>query len=475
MSKCYTGAAGRPIMWDRERTFTELMDDKSRKFFEEVVAKICSFPLSLWDSGNLVIALNHPDGLPAENLTRKGVSDWFTALDCDTGKSDVFATADGVCRCFPVRTNLEIIGALVIGPVDEKILPRILAAGKLLAGVTELVVWTNLKQSMMMEVHGEAMSTSYDDLLRKNRELEESERRYRELAEDLEVQVTRKTAELKKAYVRLLQTEKMASIGQLAAGIAHEINNPLAFVKSNINAAFQGVQEISSVVKALQEIMTLDSVIPDPRFETLRKHVTGDAGQTLNALMKDFDELIPETLEGIARVQRIVADLKEFSHIDDAEVDRIDIHRTLDSTLSVLTHELSPGIEIVRKYGEDLPKINCHPQQIGQILMNLILNAIEAIPDTGKIVIRTSCWGNEINIEIADTGRGIPTENLPRIFDPFFTTKPVGQGTGTGLSICYEVIKAHGGNIEVISKPGVGTAFKITLPVGYAKDADSHV
>jgi len=465
------------VEWDRERKFSELIDEKTRDFFQDVVEETCIFPWSLWENEGLILSAKRMEAGYPETVLGPKMAEWFQLTDGGE-QPDYFETERGLCLAFPVRYAFDIAGVLVIGPLPKEDTPfeggqggpfssytQARATGKLLAGLTELVLWTNLKQSLMIDAQSQIMAFNYEEIVQKNKELGESEGRYRELAESLEVKVKEKTAELQKAYVRLLQADKMASIGQLAAGVAHEINNPLAFIKSNINSSFQMVGELMDKIKTCRAVSAELRDVSDPCLQPLKEIFADRSGQDLDYLLKDLESLVTETLEGVARVQKIVADLKEFSHIDDGEVSLLDVHRSLDTTLSVLRHELRPGIKIVRRYVHNLPPIKCRPHQIGQVLMNVLLNAIQAIDDQGEIMIRTSLADGMVKIEIGDTGRGIPPENLPRIFEPFFTTKPVGRGTGTGLSVCYEAVKAHGGTIEAASEAGKGTAITIMLPV----------
>ncbi|TSA05994.1 MAG: histidine kinase [Deltaproteobacteria bacterium] len=452
------------VEWDRERKFSELIDEKTRDFFRDVVEEACFSPWSLWEKEGLILSAKRMEAGYPETVLGLRMAEWFQLTDGGE-QPDHFETERGLCLAFPVRYDFDIAGVLVIGPVAEKNdLSQARATGKLLAGLTELVLWTNLKQSLMIDAQSQIMAFNYEEIVQKNKELEESEGRYRELAESLEIKVKEKTAELQKAYVRLLQADKIASIGQLAAGVAHEINNPLAFIKSNINSSFQMVGELMDKIKTCRAVSAELRDVSDPRLQPLKEIFADRSGQDLDYLLKDLESLVTETLEGVARVQKIVADLKEFSHIDDGEVSLLDVHRSLDTTLSVLRHELRPGIKIVRRYVHNLPPVKCRPHQIGQVLMNVLLNAIQAIDDEGEIMIRTSLADGMVKIEIGDTGRGIPPENLPRIFEPFFTTKPVGRGTGTGLSVCYEAVKAHGGTIEAASEAGKGTVITIMLP-----------
>jgi signal transduction histidine kinase/ligand-binding sensor domain-containing protein len=262
------------------------------------------------------------------------------------------------------------------------------------------------------------------------------------------------------AQNQLLQSEKMASVGQLAAGVAHEINNPIAFVQSNLGALRNYLDIIFLQLndyEALEWQKTFDAA-PRAALAAVRERV--DTG----FVRKDVSELIHETAEGIVRVVKIVADLKDFSHVNQEEWQQADLHRGLDSTLNVAAHELKYRAEVIKEYGE-IPLLDCMPFQINQVFMNLLVNAAQAMDQRGTITIRTGSDAEQIWVQIADTGKGIRPEHLNRVFEPFFTTKPVGKGTGLGLSVSYSIIKMHGGTIDVDSVPGKGTMFTVRLPV----------
>jgi len=275
----------------------------------------------------------------------------------------------------------------------------------------------------------------------------------------LESELNRRLQENQQIQLQLLQSEKMAAIGQLSAGIAHEINNPIGFVNSNLNALNQYVTQLFQLLAAYESIIASH---PDPLATT--KMRTLQAENNLNFLLSDTPQLIEESLEGLMRVRAIIQDLKSFSHLDNEIWEQADIHKCLDSTLNIIWNEVKYNCSIIKQYGE-LPKLYCLPAQLNQVFMNLLINAAQAITDKGEITITTGCNANEAWISISDTGQGISAEHLSRLFDPFFTTKPVGKGTGLGLSISQSIVQKHAGRIEVESELGKGTCFRIFLPI----------
>ena len=262
---------------------------------------------------------------------------------------------------------------------------------------------------------------------------------------------------LAEVHNQLLQSEKMASIGQLAAGVAHEINNPIGFVNSNLGTLAQYVEDLLRLIDACE---TGDTAT----VSRVREEID------LPFLRADVVSLLEESRDGIQRVKQIVQDLKDFSHVDEAEWQFADLHKGLDSTLNVVNNEIKYKAEVVKEYG-NIPCVECLSSQINQVFMNLLVNAAHAMDEDrrGRITVRTGVRtdvdGGEVWVEIADNGKGIPPENITRIFDPFFTTKPIGKGTGLGLSLAYGIIEKHHGRIEVESKVGKGTTFRVILPV----------
>ncbi len=289
---------------------------------------------------------------------------------------------------------------------------------------------------------------------------------------------TRKALEdLRKTQSQLLQSEKMASIGQLAAGVAHEINNPTGFVHSNLGSLKKYVNRILDLIHSYEE--GLNSLKGDSSkdiaafcegMEQLKKKLK------IDFILDDLKNLIDESLNGTERIKKIVADLKNFSRVDQEEMKPADINEGLESTLNVVWNELKYKCTVEKKFG-DLPQTCCNMGQLNQVFMNLLVNAAQSIEKRGTITISTSFENGSggtqasktnhghIRIMIHDTGSGIPGEKLDRIFEPFYTTKEVGKGTGLGLSIAYDIISKHHGEIKVESKVGQGTTFNIILPL----------
>lgn len=269
-----------------------------------------------------------------------------------------------------------------------------------------------------------------------------------------------------KMRVQLVQSDKLASIGQLAAGVAHEINNPVGFVSSNLNA-------LSGYIDTLQGLDSLNERLVEAARQGLSREIAGlikeieafrDASD-IRFTLKDSADLVAESKDGLQRIQSIVKGLKEFSHSAEAEMVRSDVNTCLEAAVKLGWHELKYKAEVVKELGA-VPLISCKPQQLTQVFLNMLVNASQAIEEKGSILVRSRLDGEEVKIEISDTGCGIPEDVIKRIFDPFFTTKPVGKGTGLGLSIAYGIISEHGGRIGIASEPGIGTCVTISLPTG---------
>jgi two-component system NtrC family sensor kinase len=277
----------------------------------------------------------------------------------------------------------------------------------------------------------------------------------------LEHLVQREIDERKQLESQLVQSEKLASLGQLAAGVAHEINNPIGFISSNLGTLdgyFKQLQEMLDAYRDAEEAIGSSELVE--RLQQLRERIE------LEFLRDDIPLLIKESKEGISRVGQIVKNLKDFSRVDsNQEWQWANLQQGIESTLNIVANELKYKADVVKDY-QVLPDIECLPSQINQVIMNLIVNASQAIgPERGTLTLRTGLAVETVWIEVEDTGSGIAPQCLPKIFDPFFTTKPVGQGTGLGLSLSYGIVKKHRGEISVRSEVGVGTTFRVELPV----------
>jgi len=291
-----------------------------------------------------------------------------------------------------------------------------------------------------------------DDISERKRQEEELKSNYEHLRALNE--------QLENAQNQLLQSEKMASIGQLAAGVAHEINNPIGFVNSNLGTLKNYVDQLLSVIHAYNAADPLLAGHPEFSASIAARKAEAD----LDFLGDDIQSLIKESREGIARVTRIVQDLKDFSRIDSMDWAQGNLEQGLDSTLNIAMNEIKFKADVVKEYA-GIPDIECLGSQLNQVFMNLLVNAAHAIETHGTITIRTGTTHDAVWVEIADTGRGIPPENLKRIFDPFFTTKAIGKGTGLGLSLAYSIVQKHHGKLDVSSKVGVGSCFRVEIPV----------
>jgi PAS domain S-box-containing protein len=253
------------------------------------------------------------------------------------------------------------------------------------------------------------------------------------------VLVARDLREVASLRSRLVVSDRLAAVGQLAAGIAHEINNPVAFVRANLG--------------------TLSRLLDD-----IGAKLPTDLAHLLEAPLHEGHEVIEESLDGIGRVAEIVRNVKDFSHAGEAEHRRMDVNALLDSTLRVAAAQLPPGCVVERDYGE-IPPVLCTPQELKQVFLNLVINASQAIEAGQGIRLRSRLEGNRVVVLVEDEGSGMAPEVAARVFDPFFTTKPVGTGTGLGLSISYQIVRSHGGELSVESEPGRGSCFRLTLPV----------
>jgi signal transduction histidine kinase len=309
-----------------------------------------------------------------------------------------------------------------------------------------------------------SMEAMLNELTERNRSLQ------REKAE--QEALVKKLADMQ---THLLQSEKLAALGQLAAGVAHEINNPIGFVNSNLGSLehyFVKLQRILDHVEASEaRLETLG--VEGQTFVTALRQLQLETDYAY--LKEDIPALLAESREGVTRVKKIVQDLRDFSRADTRqEWEVVNLREGIESTLNIVHNEIKYHADVVMEC-DDLPRVECIPSQINQVFMNLLVNAAHAMPDgkRGTITVRCRKMNEAAWVEIADTGIGIAKENLQRIFDPFYTTKPIGKGTGLGLSLSYGIVERHQGRIEVESEPGVGTTFRIILPIYQHRASES--
>ncbi|HKN84956.1 MAG TPA: ATP-binding protein [Pyrinomonadaceae bacterium] len=302
----------------------------------------------------------------------------------------------------------------------------------------------------------EVLGFSVDRALER-RELMLTARSYRADLERQNVELAARKAQLERLQAQIVHSEKMAGLGQLAAGVAHELNNPAGFIIGNM-ALLRGYLGRLELVLSIYERASLP---PDEAAELqLTKKEIG-----YDALLPDLRSMIADSIEGAERIRDVVKNLRLFSRIDDAEFKRVDLHESIDSTIRLLSpYYGSSRIRLTREYGA-LPPVNCYAGQLNQVWTNLLVNAAQAIKRQGEVKISSRVDDESAVITISDTGCGIEPEQLHRVFDPFFTTKPVGEGTGLGLSITYRIIEKHGGTIDVESVPGAGTKFRVSIPI----------
>jgi signal transduction histidine kinase len=255
--------------------------------------------------------------------------------------------------------------------------------------------------------------------------------------------VVRDLRELADLRRQLITSARLAGVGELAAGIAHEINNPLAFVRSNL----------TQLAEVWKELRTLPEVSGDPEW------------------LGDVDALFEESIEGVDRAAEIVRSVRRFAHAGTASREPTELRPLLEDVLHVASAQLRSRVNVLREFDDSLPRVVCAPQQLRQVFLNLVVNAAQAVEADGHVLVATRSDGpDHVIVSVADDGCGIPPEVIDRIFDPFFTTKPVGVGTGLGLGIAHQIVSSHGGEIQVESTPGTGTVFRVRLPIALPGD-----
>jgi two-component system, NtrC family, sensor kinase len=262
----------------------------------------------------------------------------------------------------------------------------------------------------------------------------------------------------------LLQQDKMASIGQLAAGVAHEINNPMGFITSNLGSLKDYSENLVQYIQVLEVV--LDTFVPDDQkqhISAMRKHLD------IAFITDDIGSLVRESQDGANRVKQIVLDLKDFARVDENTIQKTDLNQLIRKTINIVKNELKYVAQLDLQLGE-IPFVCCNPQQICQVVSNLLVNAAQSISVSGTITIKSWHEQDQVLFRVSDTGSGIPPEIIKRIFEPFFTTKPVGKGAGLGLTITYDIIRKHNGEIALESELGKGSSFTIRLPIEQSEE-----
>lgn len=364
---------------------------------------------------------------------------------------------------------------------------------KVLRDSARCIAAGNFNQNIEVKTHDEigevayAFNTMISSLNEANKETEKYQQELIDLNQSLEKRVEQRTHEileqkeklesaydkLQKTQEQLVQSEKMASIGQLAAGVAHEINNPVAFVKSNLSSLSGYINTYQELIEKQQQVLHQIAPLDNSRFqEELEKINNYYDENDIDFINQDIEGLVEESIKGTRRVTEIVQGLKVYSRASDQAMEDLDINESIQDALKMLSNELKYNCEVFTELNV-LPLCQCNRGKITQVVTNLIINAVQAMEEQGRLTVKTSCQelsdSKKIIIVISDTGKGIPPDNVSKLFDPFFTTKEVGEGTGLGLSISQGIIHEHDGTIEVESILGKGTSFIITLPTQHAK------
>ncbi|MGD9188945.1 MAG: ATP-binding protein [Desulfobacteraceae bacterium] len=376
---------------------------------------------------------------------------------------------------FPLTHEMDTVGFLVVQQKQPNASFDLMALGRFAVVCIERMMHLNYRLRLTSGLHGQVVQESYASLKEKASQLQASEARYRSLAQNLEVEVKHKTEEIKTTQLAMLQQEKLASIGQLAAGMAHEINNPIGFIISNLVSLERSMSDLLNLIEQYDGFIHAWEKVDSAKqaHETLHGKVEAirqlQHELDLDFLKEDSKALIAESLEGGARIRSIVQDLREFSHPSVKTQEGVDFNHCLDTTLSMLSGKIRNGVCIQKDYA-DLPVVTCYLREMNQVFYNIMLNALQVIGPQGQLILSTrACGDGWVEVGISDTGPGIPARSMARIFEPFYTTRQVGEGIGLGLYLAYNIVKSHNGTIVVESKEGGGSTFRVKIPVEGSK------
>jgi two-component system NtrC family sensor kinase len=398
--------------FERDLGLQELLPGIDRQRLQNALEAIVEGPLAIFDSRGVRLLGNADAG--ADNIS------------------------------LPITWELEAIGHITAA-VPE---PRLRAATDLL----NLLLHTNARYLMASDLHLQTQRADFEELERRHKALEISEQRYKALAKTLEQRVERQVHTIEQTRLKLYENEKLASVGRLAAGVAHEINNPIGFIRSNLTTASAYLDSLDKIAGLLQAGSDMEALTAAWQQEDMAY------------LQQDMRDIINESISGAERIAAIVKDLKSFSRIDETGHEPADINQIIRQVCNVAAAELRDKAELLLEL-HPLPMLTCHPGDLGQVFLSLLMNAVDAVSVAGKIRFRSVLEDTQIRIEVRDNGCGIPESVIPHIFDPFFTTKEVGKGVGLGLSVARNIVKTHGGTLEVKSRAGTGTQIDIVLPL----------
>lgn len=343
----------------------------------------------------------------------------------------------------PLTVEIETIGKLTASGVRRE---QVEAATSWL----EIALASAYRYQMAASLHLQAVNADYEALQQQNRALKESESRFRELAEQLDQRVKEQVAQIERAQRQVFQAEKMASIGSLSAGMAHEINNPIGFIRSNLNTASLYFDKLRQALAACRQG-------PEALDAAWQKH-------DIDFVIADFPGLLDESVAGADRIARIIAHLKAYASVEYAPSSAVSLNDAVRAAAGVIGDQLPENIAIELDL-QALPDIAGDQSHMNQVLFALLQNARQALPEKGGVIrISSRLVNDEIRVAVSDNGCGIPADVLSRIFDPFFTTRDVGNGMGLGLTVCHDIVTAHGGKIEVATTMGSGSTFTMRLP-----------
>lgn len=449
--------------FDREYTIEELLP---QALLETIGSGSTAILPAQWailtEKGNVHFRIGAWHEIQSDQITENVM---LNSIESETVVND---TAIGLIVFVPIRYELELKGYLAVcdpGLARE----RLKEIGR--AGVHLFKQLIHLKHQTMLtsSLHGLVVEESYAELKEKARQLAISEKKYRKLSANLEIEVLKKTDEIQKAHAQLVQHEKMAAIGQLSAGMAHEINNPLGFILSNLTTLKSYTDDLADLIINYRQLSTLcnDETTTsrlssiNAQCEVIKKK---EARLDPDFLLTDIPVLVAESSAGAERIQKIVMDLKAVARPGESQQELINIHESIDAVLTIVQNRISPKVDIRRIFGP-VPLLYGYPQEISQIWLNLILNALDALENQGTLSITTQAARDKVDVSIQDTGMGIAHDDLPKVFDPFFTTKDVGKGAGLGLHLVYQLITKHGGQIEIESQLDQGCTVTVHLPV----------